>query len=447
VLRCDAYLGKGDTYSRMMASSRPGRQLCVDCIEYIILFGYYVFSYTEEEDDMKIFHLCKAAFIFGIAGIFLFTVLCSAGTLEAANPPADEWQTIQGESRKAGRAESFLRQVLDKSGATALSVAVIQGPQVVFQRSMGILDKKTKRAVNEHTVFRTASLSKPVFAYLVMKLTEEGVLELDKPLYQYLKRPLYEYPEYSGLKNDDRYKLLTARILLSHQSGFPNWRRVRPGGPLRFDFTPGEKFRYSGEGYRLLQFFLEMITGKGLNQLSKEKIFFPLGMTNSSFLWENRFDNNFAFYSNTGLRRFLAQTKLETNSAYSLLTNAADYSKFLLAITNGSGLKTETVEMMLKPQVNITSRSLHAPQETDPKIHEAIHLAWSLGWGRFHCPQGEAIFHVGFEEGCDNYAVVFLDRKTGIVIQSVITGTEGIAPQVVKELIGDIYSPFPWLNY
>jgi len=197
---------------------------------------------------MKILHISKEAFILGISCIFLFTVLCAAETLETANSQANEWQTIQGESRQAGRAESFLRQVLDKSGATALSVAVIQGPQVVFQRSMGIVDKKTKGAVDEQTVFRTASLSKPVFAYLVMKLTEEGVPELDKPLYQYLKRPLYEYPEYSGLKNDDRYKLLTARILLSHQSGFPNWRRVRSGGRLNFEFTPGEKFRYSGEG-------------------------------------------------------------------------------------------------------------------------------------------------------------------------------------------------------
>ena len=395
---------------------------------------------------MKIFHLCKATFIFGISGVFLFAVLCPVDRLEAANPQAAEWQTIQGESRKAGQAESFLRQVLDKSGVTALSVAVIQGSQVVFHRSMGIVDKKTKRRVDERTVFRTASLSKPVFAFLVMKLVEEGVLELDIPLYRYLKLPLNKYPEYSGPK-DDRYKLLTARILLSHQSGFPNWRRVRPGGSLNFEFTPGEKFKYSGEGYRLLQFFLEMITGKGLNQLSKEKVFSPLGMENSSFLWESRFDSNFAFNSNTGLRRFLIQTKLEPNSAYSLLTNTADYAKFLSAITNGSGLKSETIDMMLEPQVSITSKSLHAALETDPKIHETMRLAWSLGWGRFTCPQGEAIFHVGFEEGCDNYAVVFLERKTGIVIQSVITGAKGIAPRIVKELIGDIYSPFSWLDY
>ena len=114
---------------------------------------------------------------------------------------------------------------------------------------------------------------------------------------------------------------------------------------------------------------------------------------------------------------------------------------------NGKGLKPKSLKMMLEPRVSITSKSLHAPQDTNPKIHETIHLAWSLGWGRFRCPQGEAIFHVGIEEGCDNYAVVFLDCGTGIVLQSVITRLEGIAPSIAKELIGDSYSPFSWLHY
>jgi CubicO group peptidase (beta-lactamase class C family) len=336
---------------------------------------------------------------------------------------------------------------LDKTRATALSVAVLHGPHVVFQQSLGIVDEKTNKLVDERTVFRTASLSKPVFAYLVMKLVDEGLLDVDKPLYQYLQRPLYEYPDYADLKGDERYKLLTARILLSHQSGFPNWRRINRSRRLDFKFNPGKMFKYSGEGYRLLQFILEEMTDKGFNKLAKEKIFLPLGMTNTSFVWERRFDDNFAVNLRTGLRRFLEGTKTFPNAAYSLLTNTADYAKFLLAVMNGSDLKSKTLEMMLEPQVDITSKSLHAPQGTNPRIHETIHLAWSMGWGRFHCPQGEAIFHVGFEDGCDNYAVVFLDRKIGIVIQSVIFGRKGVAPLIVKELIGDIYSPFSWLQY
>jgi D-alanyl-D-alanine-carboxypeptidase/D-alanyl-D-alanine-endopeptidase len=396
---------------------------------------------------MKAFRHCIPLFLLGISGLFAFIILYGTERSDSLNPQIDKWQTLEGEWRESDQAESFLRQILDNSGATALSVAIVQGSNVVFQRSMGIVDKKTKKPVNNQTVFRTASLSKPVFAYLVMTLVDEGLLDADKPLHQYLERPLYEYPDYKDLKDDDRYQSLTARILLSHQSGFPNWRAMNPDRRLDFKFTPGKMFNYSGEGYRLLQLILEEMTGKSLDQLSKEKVFLPLGMSNSSFLWEKRFDGNFAVNLITGLRRLIERTRTVPNPAASLLTNAADYAKFLLAVMNGKGLKPESLKMMLEPQVNITSRSLHAPQGTDPGIFERIHLAWSLGWGRFRCPQGEALFHVGFEEGCDNYAVVFLDQKIGIVLQSVISGHEGIAPTVVKELIGDTYSPFSWLQY
>jgi CubicO group peptidase (beta-lactamase class C family) len=367
--------------------------------------------------------------------------------LGAINPQTDKWQTVAGEWRSPSRAESFLRQVLDESAATALSVAVVRGLDVVFQRSIGVVDKKSNKLVDEQTVFRTASLSKPVFAYLVMRLVDEDVLDVDRPLYRYLERPLYEYPAYADLEDDERYKLLTARLLLSHQSGFPNWRMMNRDRLLDFKFTPGKMFKYSGEGYRLLQFVLEEMSGKNVDRLAREKVFLPLGMTNTSFLWVERFDGNFAVNMRTGLRRHIERTRTIPNAAASLLTNAADYAKFLLAVMNGEGLKPQTHKMMLEPQIDVTSRSLHASQNTDTKIHESIQLAWSMGWGRFRCSEGDAIFHVGFEEGCDNYAVVFLDRKVGIVLQSAITKLEGIAPAVAKELIGDIYSPFSWLMY
>ncbi len=396
---------------------------------------------------MKAFRHWIPLLLLAISGLFTFIFLSGTERLKGPDPQADKWQTLSGEWRESDQAESFLRQVLDKSGATALSVAIVQGSNVVFQRSMGIVDKKTKKPVNNQTVFRTASLSKPVFAYLVMKLVDEGLLDVDKPVHLYLERPIHEYPDYKDLKDDERYQSLTARILLSHQSGFPNWRVMTPDRRLDFKFTPGKMFKYSGEGYRLLQFILEEMTGKDLDQLSKEKVFLPLGMANSSFLWEKRFDGNFAVNLKTGLRRLIERTRTVPNPAASLLTNTADYSQFLLAIMNGKGLKPDSLKMMLEPQVDITSRSLHASQGTDPGITERIHLAWSMGWGRFRCPRGDVIFHVGFEEGCDNYAIVFLDRNIGIALQSVITGREGIAPTVVKELIGDTYSPFSWLQY
>jgi len=392
---------------------------------------------------MKSLRLWILFSLFGMSCMFMLTILNGAKRLDMINLQADKWQTLTGEWRIPSQVESFLHQILEKSKTTALSVAVVHASQVVFQQTIGVVDKKTKKPVDERTVFRTASLSKPVFAYLVMKLVDQGALDLDKPLFQYLDRPLCDYSDYQDLQGDERYKLLTAKILLSHRGGLPNWRRRR----LTIEFTPGEKFKYSGEGYYLLQFILENMMEKELNQLAQEKVFQPLGMVQSSFLWEKRFNGNFAVDLNTGLRQKIMRTRDRANSAASLLTNTADYAKFLLAIMNGNGLKPETHNLMIKPHIKITSKHLHAPQGTNPEIQEALGLSWALGWGRFRSPKGGAIFHVGREEGCDNYAVIFLDHKIGIVLQSVTPISQSVAPDIVKELIGDIYSPFKWLQY
>ncbi len=369
----------------------------------------------------------------------------------ALNPSAAQqavaWKTLSGEARTAGPSSAFLHRLLDRPGAKAISVAVIQDTKVVYCDVMGVVDPKTKRAVDERTVFRGASLGKPVLAYLVMKLAGEGIIDLDRPLAEYLGQPLPEFPDYKDLKGDDRWRLLTARIILSHRSGFPNWRIMNPGRRLDIKFTPGERFKYSGEGYRLLQMVLEQITGKPFNNLAQDKVFQPSKMANSSYLWERRFDGNFAVDLNTGLGPLIERTKTTPNSAGSLLSNAADYAAFLVEVIGGQGLAKAAVETMLKRHVTVTSKSLHAEQGTDSSIRERINLGWGLGWGRFRCPAGEAMFHTGREEGCDCYAVYFLERGIGLVVFSMTDESAPVVPAIAKELIGDIYSPFAWLMY
>ena len=102
-----------------------------------------------------------------------------------------------------------------------------------------------------------ASLSKAASATVVMRLVESGVLDLDKPIQQYLPKPLPEYPKYADLQGDDRYNKLTLRILLSHTSGFPNWRWLEDDHKLRIHFEPGTRYAYSGEGFELRNWSLK----------------------------------------------------------------------------------------------------------------------------------------------------------------------------------------------
>src|SRR5262249_11831103 len=129
-------------------------------------------------------------------------------------------------------------------------------------------------------IFEAASLTKPVVAYAALKLADSGQLDLDAPLSKYLPEPY--------IKDDDRLKLITTRRVLSHTTGFPNWRPA--GQPLKIHFTPGERFSYSGEGYVYLQKVIEQISGQPLDAFMKKTVLEPLGMTDSSFVWQERYE-------------------------------------------------------------------------------------------------------------------------------------------------------------
>jgi CubicO group peptidase (beta-lactamase class C family) len=386
------------------------------------------------------------ALLIALLAVLLLARVSVAGAGPAPSAPGT-WKTLGGETRTSSEAGSFLLDLVKTSKVTTLSVAVVQDDRVVFERILGVVDRKTAKPADSKTVMRTASLSKPVFSYLVMRMVDEGLLGLDQPLAGSIDPPFTTYPEYASLKNEARCKGLTAAILLSHSAGFPNWRRPRWIGNLGMQFSPGEDFSYSGEGYYLLQFLLEKKTGRDLNALAKERVFEPLGMARSSFLWEARFDGDFAVDLESPLRPLLERARTKANSAASLLTNASDYAKFVLAALSGRGLKPETASAWRKPRLRVTGKALHSRQKPETSLNEDIQLSWTPGWGWFRSPAGEALFHVGMEEGCENYVVIFPGKKTGIVVQSVSDLEVSISPKIVARLIGDVYSPFSWMRY
>jgi len=377
---------------------------------------------------------------------FLITMVTPAYAGRGPSRP-ETWKTLGGENRTSSQAEGFLLDLMKKSKITALSVAVVQEDRIVFDRTLGVVQRKTRKPADSRTVLRAASLSKPVFSYLVMKISDEGLLGLDRPIAGAIDPPFTAYPEYASLKNDARCKALTAAILLSHSGGFPNWRRPRWTGPLAIQFNPGEDFSYSGEGYYLLQFLLEKKTGRDLAALAEEKVFKPLGMARSSFLWEARFDGDFAVDLDSGLGPLIRRSRTNANSAGSLLTNASDYARFILAALSGRGLKPETASTWRKPRIRVAGKALHSGEKPETSLNDDIRLSWTPGWGWFRSPAGEALFHVGMEEGCENYVVFFPEKKTGIVVLSVSDLTFRITPSIVASLIGDVYSPFSWMRY
>jgi len=155
---------------------------------------------------------------------------------------------------RAAQVDNFIETYCKYYGIPGVSLALIKDGKLVYHQTYGVRNNMTGEKVDSNTLFEAASVTKPVFALAVEKLAERGVINLDKPLYEYLP--------YKDIENDERYKLITARHVLTHRTGFPNWRYMNPDGKLDIKFTPGTAFGYSGEGFEYLKLVVEKITGK-----------------------------------------------------------------------------------------------------------------------------------------------------------------------------------------
>jgi len=388
-----------------------------------------------------------------LALLAMITVTAACGerptpTAPLPEQPAGSLKTLHGEPVSIPELEAFISQTMKEGGVTGLSCAIINDSEIVYRKAFGFKDAEAGTKNDEETIFAAASFSKPVFAYLVMLLAEEGVIDLDKPLYEYLDKPLPEYPDYADLKGDDRYRQITARMALSHSIGFPNWRFLTEDGRLSFMFPPGTRFSYSGEGIVLLQMVVEEITGRNLEELAQERIFEPLGMTRTSYVWQEAYDDNFALPHDEFERPRRLNRRKEADAAGSMMTTAGDYARLLVAILNAEGERKATIDEMLKPQIAITSRNMFGPDAwQDAGENRDIHLSWGLGWGRFDTAHGRALFHTGHDFGWQNYTVTYADKGIGIILLSNSDNFEGVAREIVAKTIGDNHSPFDWLGY
>jgi len=357
-------------------------------------------------------------------------------------------EILDGGTVQVNELEAAIGQVMVKANVAGLSVAIINDAKIAYIRAFNFRDKAAGIPFDEKTVTGAASLSKTVFAYLVMLLTEEGVIGLDRPLQDYLAKPLPDYPAYADLANDDRYEQITARMVLSHSTGFPNWRWLEPDKRLSFLFGPGTRHRYSGEGIALLQMVVEEITGRDLETLARARVFEPLGMIRSSYVWRDAFDVNAARPHDEFGRPKRLPRRTKPDAAGSMVTTAEDYARLLVAILNATDQRKATVTEMLRPQIAIPYEQMFGPGAwRDTYKYQDIHLAWGLGWGRFDIGGSRAFFHAGHDFGYQNYAVAFTDRGIGMVLLSNSDNFEGVAREIAQATIGDHYSPFDWLCY
>jgi CubicO group peptidase (beta-lactamase class C family) len=331
---------------------------------------------------------------------------------------------------------------------TGVGVALFNKGAPVFLKAYGFRDTEKRLRLTPDSVMTAASLTKPAFATVVMQLVEEGRLDLDKPVVDYLPRPLPDYQAYGDLAGDARYRLLTLRMLLSHTSGFPNWRFLNDNQKLNINFQPGSRYAYSGEGIALAQLVVESVTGKPLNALMRERLFFPDGMRRSSLVWESRFQSDFANGYDAYGRSLGPERRRTADAAGSMQTTLRDYASFLREFLQGRTLRPKTREEMLSPQVRILSKHEFPSLSTETTTeNSAIRLSYGLGWGLYWTPYGRAFFKEGHDEGWRHYCVFFDASGNGLLLMTNSSNGEGIFPELLKTLLGNPETPLVWEGF
>ncbi|TCI91332.1 serine hydrolase [Tenacibaculum sp. M341] len=298
---------------------------------------------------------------------------------------------------------------LKENNVPTLGIGVINKGKLQEIKVLGNLKSDEKAPYN--TIFNVASLTKPVTAIVALKLISLNKWSLDEPIYRYWIDP--------DLENDKRVKLLTTRHVLSHQTGFPNWRKKK----LSFKFTPGTQYGYSGEGFEFLRRALEKKFNKTLNQLATELIFEPLKMNDTSYFWdddkieEGRVALEFDKEGNN-YERIKRRTE---NGADDLLTTIEDYSKFLISVMNGDGFSEKVFKEIQRKQV-ASKNGKH----------------FGLGFERYDFKDGNfALSHGGADKGVQTIVFIFPKTKQGILIFTNVDDGYKVYEKLLSHYLGN----------
>lgn len=310
-----------------------------------------------------------------------------------------------------------LPAIMDSAGVPGLMLVVFEHGQVAATRSYGVRSTDTKAAVDSATVFEAMSLTKQVVAYMAMRLVEQGKLDLDQPLARYFPHPDLD---------DPRSQRVTARMVLSHTSGLPNWRP--DGGQLVFNNDPGAKYGYSGEGYVWLGKVLETLTGLALEQLAAREVFVPLGMTRSSLVWEDRFASDVAAPHADG--PVAVRTTGSANAAASLRTTGPDYGRFIAALLAPRGLTRQSVDIMLAPVIDV-----------------APGVQWGTGIGLERSDSGRAFFQWGDNFGYKGFLLVDPDRGAGIAYIANSESGMSVRSAILDRMMPGAHPATTWNDY
>ncbi len=370
-----------------------------------------------------------AARVLAVAALGCSMVACStADKLPSARAIADE-----------------ARRLMAREDVKGMALAVIEDARVAHVAAFGHRNVERDLPLETDTIMYGASFTKTAFAYMVLQLVDEERFDLDRPLHEYLPWPIPAYDEYADLEGDDRWRLLTGRHVLTHSTGFHNFRWLEDDGKLRFHFTPGERYGYSGEGFYLLQFTLEEGLGVDVKTEMQRRIFDRFGMPNTSMQWRPDFAANLAdgYAMDGSLEPHDERTNV--SAAGSMDTTIEDQGNMWAGILAGQGLSANSRAELVRGQLPISTAHQFPSliTETDPRGAE-IGLSAGLGLVTFGEGRGKTWFKGGHNPWTGNMAVCQEARRRCIVMLANSVRAELIYPEMVAFVLGETGMPWWW---
>jgi CubicO group peptidase (beta-lactamase class C family) len=355
-----------------------------------------------------------------------------------------------------------LPRLLELASVPGLAMAVVDGGRV-WTRGFGEAVEEPRQSVSDQTEFEAASLGKPVFAYAVLRLVDARILDLDRPLFDYLPTPE---------ANNARMKRVTPRHVLSHTTGLPNWR-TQPG-PLEPASDPGKAFTYSGEAYFYLQRVAETVTGKPFARVMREQVLDPLGMKETSYVWLPAFESRMAAGYDGQEKRLDVQAAIGRrtlaiaeqwripltdwrydeaaravplvnpewpplplymvpNAAASMLTTVSDYARFLTRLVAPAGA----------PGLDLSPAGRRAM--TSPQVRLNSALSWGLGWGIQRDENGEVLWHWGANNSFRNFVIADPANNRAVVVFTNSENGPRIYERVIVAVTGHDHPAFLWI--
>lgn len=346
-------------------------------------------------------------------------------------------------SAKAIDAEA--RRLMEQEHVVGMALAVIDRGRVVHVAAYGHRNLDRRLPLLRDTVMYGASLTKTAFAATVLQLAEEGKLDLDQSIADLLPRPLPELDNYRELAGDERWRLLTPRIILTHGTGLANMRWLEPDRKLRFHWQPGDRYGYSNEGIWVLQTVLEKGLGIDVGAEMQRRIFDRYGMHRTSMQWRDDFADNLADGYRLDGTYEPHDRRDNVAAAGSMDTTIEDQARFWSALVRGDGLLRKSRAELVRPQLAIRSASQFPTlnERVDPR-GPANGLAAGLGVVTIQDGKDRLWFKGGHNDWTGNMAICQERRKRCIVLLGNSVRAELIYSRLVEFVLGETAMPWWW---